>query len=244
MKVAAVQFRPTFKDKEGNLGKLARLVAQAAGSRLIVLPELCTTGYSFMSRADAEPLAEIIGPGGTTFEVFRLLAAKLNAYIVWGMVEKDVGTGNLYNAQVCVAPDSSFTTFRKINLWGNDYLWAKPGRSNPPILDLDGRKLGMLICRDARNKKDDKWKDFYEKGDADIVALSANWGDGGFPAVSWMDFSEDNGVVLIVSNRWGEEIPNDFGEGGVCVIWPDGRVMCDGLIWNSDCVVYAEVSTT
>lgn len=243
MKVAAVQFCPTFKNKEGNLRKLVALTATAAraGARLIVLPELCTTGYSFMSHEEAAGYAENIDLNGMTFRVFKALAEKLNVHIVWGMVEQDLGTGDLYNAQVCIDPAGFWASFRKINQWGNDYLWSKPGRSNPPIVQVDGRKLGMLICRDIRDKKDDKWKDFYEKGDADIVALSANWGDGGFPAVSWMDFAEENGAILIVSNRWGKEIPNDFGEGGVCVIWPDGKVVCDGLAWNSDCIVYAEV---
>ena len=255
MKVAAVQFRPAFVDKPGNLRKLAALVVQAAqaGAKLIVLPELCTTGYSFMSHEEAAGYAENIDLDGMTFKIFKALAEKLHVYIVWGMVEQDLGTGDLYNAQVCIDPAGFWTYFRKINLWGNDFLWAKPGRSNPPVVTMFGggrgqvgvqpppRKLGMLICRDIRDKKDDNWSDFYEKGDADIVALSSNWGDGGFPAVTWMDFAKDNGSILIVANRWGKEIPNDFGEGGVCVIWPDGRVVCDGLAWNSDCIVYAEV---
>jgi hypothetical protein len=42
---------------------------------------------------------------------------------------------------------------------------------------------------------------------ADVVCLSANWGDGGFPAVSWMDFVEENSTCLIVSNRYGQEGP-------------------------------------
>ena len=260
MKTATIQFRPTFKDKRGNLQQLATLVVQAgqAGAQLICAPELATTGYSFMNEAEVAPLAEVIGPGNMTFDIFKALAKKLNAYIVWGMVERDAGSGDLYNAQVCMAPDGSWASFRKINKWGNDWLWAKAGRSNPPIIEMHlggetrptglpnsseviDKKLGMLICRDIRDKKDSKWSDFYEKGDADIVCLSANWGDGGFPAVSWMDFAKDNNAILVVSNRWGKEIPNDFGEGGVCVIWPDGRVVCDGLVWNADCIVFAEV---
>jgi predicted amidohydrolase len=103
------------------------------------------------------------------------------------------------------------------------------------------KKVGLLICRDVRDKKDDKWSSFYEKGDADIVAMSANWGDGGFPAVSWMEFAKDNKVALIVANRYGKEIPNDFGEGGICVVEPSGKVHCDGIVWNQPCIVYADL---
>ncbi len=75
----------------------------------------------------------------------------------------------------------------------------------------------------------------------------SNWGDGGFPAVPWIEFARDNDVVLIVANRHGKEVPNDFGEGGVCIITPEGTdahpngVFCDDLKWNADCIVYADV---
>lgn len=50
-----------------------------------------------------------------------------------------------------------------------------------------------------------------------------------------------NHTTLVVSNRYGTEIPNNFGEGGICGIYPDQRVMTEGLVWNQDCTVYAEV---
>jgi predicted amidohydrolase len=256
MKVATVQFASTFGDRQGNLRKMASLVIQAAenDAQLIVLPELATTGYSFMSRAEAEPHAEILlslpsddlAPNHS-LQVMFALASKFKVHIAWGMVEKDLGTGDLYNTQVLMTPSGAYESYRKVNLWGNDFLWAREGRANPPVMtcDFDGvsKKIGLLICRDVRDKKDDAWSSFYERGDADIVAFSAAWGDGGFPAVAWMDFAKDNSVTLIVSNRYGEEgpKPNKFGGGGVCVVERNGKVHCDGLLWNQDCVVYADV---
>jgi predicted amidohydrolase len=242
MRVAAVQFRPEFAKKAENLSRAASLVVEAAsaGAELIVLPELCTTGYSFMSQDEAAPFAETIEKGATTYEVMESLVSRLGIAVAWGMVEADKGTGDLYNTQVLLG-DFGHITYRKVNPWANDYLWAKCGRANPPITTFKGKKVGLLICRDVRDRKDDKWKSFYEKGDADIVCLSANWGNGGFPSVTWMDFAKDNHTTLIVSNRWGKEANNDFGEGGVCVIYPDQRVVCEGLVWNRDCIVYSEV---
>lgn len=248
MLCAAIQFAPVFKDKKGNLRKMAALVKQAAenGARLIVLPELATTGYSFMNEAEAREEAEFIHPDVGSTEAMRLLAEKFQVHIVWGMVEKDGGTGDLYNAQVLVSPDGTWVSTRKVNRFGSDFLWCRPGRANPPIVEIDHEgksyKVGLLICRDVRDKKDDeKWTSFYEKGDADLVCLSSNWGDGGFPANAWMDFVEDNHVTLIVSNRYGQEGPNDFGEGGSCIIQPPDKVSCEGLVWSTDCIVYAEV---
>ena len=244
MLAAAVQFQPILGEKEANLRRAAELVLQAAkaGAKLIVLPELCTTGMSFMNRAEAEPFAEVIQEGQSrSMEVFGTLAQKFGLCVVWGLIEKDPGSDKLYNSQVLITPTGKFISYRKINKWANDYLWASPGEANPPILEVDGKKIGLLICRDVRDKFDKDWSDFYEPGDADIVCLSANWGDGGFPAVSWMEFAKDNKMTLIVANRYGQEQNNNFGEGGVCVVYPDQRVVCDGLRWNADCIVMADV---
>jgi len=244
---AAIQFSPKFKAKSENLKVLVRMIEEAVakGAQLIVLPELAATGYSFMSYEDAEPLSEIIGPGAQSFAIMSGLSRQHNVAIAWGLIEKDEGTGKLYNSQVLRVPHA-YESYRKINRWGNDFLWASEGRSNPTILNVsfngtDQRKVGLLICRDIRDRKDGNWESFYEPGDADIVAMSSNWGNGGFPAISWVEFAKDNNVSLVISNRYGKEIPNDFGEGGVCVISPKGDVAVDGLVWNADCIVYSEV---
>lgn len=137
-------------------------------------------------------------------------------------------------------------SYRKANLWGNDFLWAKEGRENPPVAQLaqrDGKvkKVGLLICRDARDMKDEHWDNFYESGDADFVCFSANWGNGGFPSITWIQFSKNNQCCLVVSNRHGREANNEFGEGGICVIHPDGDINVEGLRWNEDCIVYGDV---
>jgi len=251
MRVATVQFCPTFKDKLGNLQRLARLVMEAAqnGAKLVVLPELCTTGYSFMSSREASLLAEsytwLEDPRkhpSSSMAVFYSLCQKLEIAIVFGYVEIDLGTKQLHNSQLYIEPSGFYASYAKVNRWGSDFLWCKPGISNPPVIHSQfGPRIGMLICRDVRDKRDDKWREFYSPGDADIVCLSTNWGDGGFPAVSWMDFVSENRTGLIVSNRYGQEGPNDFGEGGVCVITQEGAVLCEGLVWSQDCIVYAEV---
>lgn len=272
MKVAAIQFAPEFKKPKDNILRAAGLITEAArnGARLIVLPELMTTGYSFLSEAEARPFAEnlsILGnretepsylaSQGQSMGAMFDLCAKLGVRLVWGLVEEDPGTGKLYNSQVYMevqkqGPGQSdlkglyYTSYRKICLWGNDFIWAQPGESNPPIVRtvIDGVewKIGLLICRDIKDKKDDKWTSFYEPGESDIVCFSANWGDGGFPATGWMEFVSDNKTNLIVANRYGKETCNNFGEGGICVITKPGKVHCEGIRWEEDCIVYAELT--
>lgn len=249
MKVAAIQFAPVLGDLRGNLRTAATLTLQAiqGGARIIVLPELCLSGYGMMSADQANEMAESPEQYRGSMDqpsthVLGTLAGKHNVAIAWGFIERDVGTGKLYNSQA-IYTASQHVIGRKLNHWGNDFLWATEGRESPPIIDFEGKRLGSLICRDIRDKGP-QWsplKDFYEPGDADIVCFSANFGAGAFPSVSWIEFARTNKVWLVVSNRYGLEMPNDFGHGGICVVSPEGKVHCEGLVWDKPCIVYADV---
>lgn len=251
MRVATIQLAPTLHDRQGNLQNMISwaITAAEAGAEIICLPELCTTGYGHMSHQEALPFAEHLAAAyNPSYPPISMMAMgeivkKYNVAIAWGVMEIDVGSGALYNSQVFMHP-TGFTKYRKINGFGQDFLWAKRGTESPPIITYKGKKVGMLICRDIRDKGSigSELTDFYEPGDADIVCFSANFGTSAFPAVSWMDFAMENRVWLLVSNRYGKEAPNnDFGPGGVCVISPTGKVHCRGLQFNKDCIVYADI---
>jgi len=51
LKLAVVQFSPEFNRKRENLDRIERLT-EGLEADIIVLPELCTTGYFFLSRED------------------------------------------------------------------------------------------------------------------------------------------------------------------------------------------------
>ena len=57
-KAAAIQFEPAHGEKGRNLESLVDLTTQAAeqGARLIVLPELATTGYCWLDRNEISAL--------------------------------------------------------------------------------------------------------------------------------------------------------------------------------------------
>lgn len=244
MRVAVIQFCPIFKGPGPNLqvGEGMVRAAAANGAQLIVLPELSTTGYSFMNESEARPFAEDLSEGGASpsKDAYTKLARDLNVAIAWGLVTVSPGTNDLYNSQVLVLPSGNYIRYDKVNPWGNDFLWATNGKASPPIIEYLGKKVGLLICRDVRDTATG-FKDFYEAGDADIVAFSANWGAGGFPSGAWVDFSTENKAWLLVSNRYGREVHNDFGHGGICVVSPEGKVHCDGLLWDRACIVYADI---
>jgi predicted amidohydrolase len=105
VRVATVQFEPKQLEKKHNVLELMRLVRQAAGSRskLIVTPEMGTTGYCWYTREEIAPYVETI-PGPTT-ERFGEVAKEFETHIVVGLPEIDPATGLYYNSSVLVGPE-------------------------------------------------------------------------------------------------------------------------------------------
>ena len=254
--LSAVQFRPrlatSHADVKDNLRRCEELFHAAArmGSEMVVCPELFLTGYSFLSKEQAGMVCE--RQDGPTFRAMRGVALELKAYVSWGYVE--VGNdGSLYNSATLVGPDGSIlTSYRKVNLWGNDFLWARPGSSSAPVVETEFGSTSIVVCRDLRNKIPDNIPRTASKGvplfgtqKVDLVAASVNWGKSGYPSTSWMDFVADNKCVLVVANRWGEEqnknYVQDFGQGGSIIVEPDWSCHTGGADFGRDCVVTASV---
>lgn len=252
--LSCIQYRPRLAscpaDVSDNVRRSADLLHEAGrlGSQLIVFPELAFTGYSFLSRDQAAAVSEAFD--GPTFRAMRGVAVELKAYVAWGYVESS--EGKLHNACSMVGPDGTLlSSYRKINLWGNDFLWASPGREPAPIVPTELGRTSVIICRDLRDKiptnipvmASKKPQPLWKAQRVDVVAACLNWGKGGFPSTTWMDFAADNECTLAVANRWGEEengtFRQNFGQGGSCVIRPDWSVHTGGLHFSQDCVVSA-----
>ncbi len=257
--MAAVQLRPRLArspaDVKDNLRRSAPLMERAAslGASLIVMPELCATGYSFLGPEEAAMVAE--PADGETFQFFRQMAVRAEAYVVYGFVEDD-GDG-LHNSAVIVSPAGEMVALsRKCFMAGSDYLWATPSLEAPPIVRTELGLMSAVVCRDL--KDDPPGKDGAEGGlfgsqHVDIVCGLTNWGKGFFPSSKWVEFAQGNKCVLVVSNRWGLEVnesekhgkySSDFGDGGSAIIGPEGRVYIQGLRFGEDCVVAARPETT
>ncbi len=144
MRLGFIQFKPDFGDIEQNIQKISRLV-ESVEAELIVLPELCNTGYFFTSRREVEGLSEEILSGKTTQALCRLANLK-HTYLVAGLIEKYGQC--LYNAAVLVGPDGYIATYRKIHLFYEETLWFAPGNLNFSVYDIGICRVGVMICFD------------------------------------------------------------------------------------------------
>ena len=144
MRAGYIQFNPVFGDVEENIQKIGRLV-ESVDADLIVLPELCNTGYLFTSRREVEELSEEV-PSGRTTETLCRLANDKHSHLVAGLIEKD--GQNLYNAAVLVGPDGYIATYRKIHLFYEETLWFSPGDLEYTVYNIGICRVGMMICFD------------------------------------------------------------------------------------------------
>ncbi len=143
IEIAALQTSPVFGDIPGNLDRIAADFPPNAS--IVVLPELCTTGYQFRDRNEAALLAEDLRTGPSV-NFLRELAVQFSAVIVAGLAEK--AGGKIYNSAAVITEKGSIGVYRKINLFYREPEVFDAGSALPPVVDLGFARLGVMICFD------------------------------------------------------------------------------------------------
>ncbi|MEQ8354296.1 MAG: nitrilase family protein [Kiloniellaceae bacterium] len=229
VRVACVQMRPEVGAKAENIATSRRFIETAAaqGAKLIVLPELCNSGYVFESLEEARSLAEPV-PGGPSCELWAELAARLDVYIVAGINE--LAETKLYNSAVVIGPQGYLATYRKVHLWDKENLFFAPGDLGFPVVETPLGRLGVFICYDT-------WfSECYRlcvlQG-ADIICLPTNWVPivGQDPTreamanILCMGAAHTNSVYVAAADRVGKERGQSFVGQSLIVSytgWPIG----------------------
>jgi len=245
MRLAAVQYRPPKGQPDQARAEIAALVGQAGeqGADLIVLPELCTTGYIWRRPEDLGPFAE--EPRGPTFQLLRLLARRHGAWIVCGLPERFVTRRSaegrhhvaLFNSAIVVMPDGELATcYRKCLLYEADEAWANTGWRRAVCRSELGR-VAPGICMDLN---DPEFIAFLDYGKVDIVAFPTNWVDEGVVVHDyWRERLGDWRGWFVAANTWGEDEGVRF-TGRSAILAPGGEVVTEAP-YEGDCVLVAEV---
>lgn len=145
MKISALQFAPRLLDKDYNLQKIKQLLDKLK-TDLVVLPELCNSGYVFANKEEVFSVAEEAGKGETYFALSEIASCN-NCNIVYGYPELD--GNNLYNSCMLIMPDGRFYNYRKTHLFNREKLFFSPGDTGFQVFTiLNGVKIGMMICFD------------------------------------------------------------------------------------------------
>ncbi|HZP87821.1 MAG TPA: nitrilase family protein [Burkholderiales bacterium] len=147
IRVACVQMEPQVGEKSRNVARSITMIDEAAeaGANLVVLPELCNSGYVFETRDEAFELAEML-PDGPSTRAWMDAAARHRMTIVAGIAERDGEA--LFNSAVVVGPKGYIGRYRKNHPWGAENLFFEPGDLGVPIFHTPVGRIACAICYD------------------------------------------------------------------------------------------------
>jgi predicted amidohydrolase len=237
IKVASIQYRAFSGNKTDNVRSLSCLVNEAAvnGAKIIVLPEMCTTGFNIENSKEAGILAEQI-PGPST-TAFSKLATLYKVYLVLGLAEHDLSTNKFYNTQIVLGPNGqTICKYRKINLFGSDQNWAEVGDLGYKTVDTEWGRIGLGICFDI-NCQD--FVEFISGAKVNILAFSTNWVGAELPFNYWSEMVANGGYYFIAANNWGKEEDIIFS-GGSIILSPDLLVLSQSTA-STNIILYANI---
>jgi len=199
LKLAVVQFTPQFGEKEKNLLRMRQLVEDTAAD-IIVFPELCTTGYFFLSREEVAETAETATGQSSAF--FQDMARNKNAVVVAGFAERH--QKHLYNACLVVVPEAKKPyVYRKTHLFYKEKECFDPGNTGFFVVTDNQRDvtIGPMVCYDWRFPESARVLTLLG---ADLIVCPANLITEAWRRVMPARAIE-NHVYLAVANRAGLE---------------------------------------
>lgn len=211
---------------DGNRDRAAEAIERAArtDADLVVLPELCITGYGFADESEARELGE--PAEGPTLAQWRELAAAHRMVIIGGFCELDA-EGSPRNSALIVDQDGSSRVYRKTHLWDREQLIFLPGTNPPPVVQTSAGRIGIAICYDA----------FFPEvmrglslAGADVIAVPMNSPATEEPTaplavevVLALAAAHVNRVYVAQADRTGRERGVDWANASV-ICDPDGRL--------------------
>jgi predicted amidohydrolase len=140
LRVALGEYDIGWQDPDTSLARAQQLVERArrAGARLVVLPEMATTGFTM----DAERWAQPIGGGDLT---------RNGVWLVAGRAAR-TPDGVAYNVALVITPDGELAgAYRKQRLFSYAGEQRAYGAGDGPVIvTIDGVRVSPFICYDLR----------------------------------------------------------------------------------------------
>lgn len=143
LKVALIQGATRWHDAPANRDYYGKLVRQAAGSDLIVLPETFLSGFSNDTQASADSM------DGEGVAWLRALAIEMDAVICGSLAIRE---GNVvFNRLLWVRSDGNFAQYDKRHLFrmAGEHTRYGGGRERL-IVELKGWRIMPQVCYDLR----------------------------------------------------------------------------------------------
>ena len=199
--------------------------AASAGARLIVLPELATSGYVFRDQDEARAVAMTRSDGRWPMIQDALPE---DAVAVVGYCERD--GSDLFNTAAVLTRTTRIGDYRKSHLWGAERSIFQSGDSAGAVFDTAVGRLGVAICYD--NEFPEVPRKIALAG-AELLALPVNWPavprpDGERPpeTIQAMAAARSSRLATVIADRSGTERGVEWTE-GTTIIDEDGWIAAE-----------------
>lgn len=224
VRIACCQIAPDVESPAASavLARTSIAAAIADGAEIVVLPELCTSGYVFRSAEEARAAAT--PADGELLRGWADEAARGDALVVGGFCEL-APDGRLFNSSALVDRDGVVAVYRKVHLWAEERFWFTPGDSPAPVVGTRHGPVGLAVCYDLEFPE--LTRGLALQGAA-LIALPTNWPrddapPDGRPVLHSLAAMTAywNRLFVAVCDRCGTERGLEF-EGGSVIAGPDG----------------------
>ncbi|MFT3995577.1 MAG: amidohydrolase [Dysgonomonas sp.] len=164
LRVSLAQYDILWEDKSANLAKIEKIVSSLAGETdLVVLPEMCTTGFSMNSHQLAEPVT------GTTVSHLSKLAQQYDIAICGSFIAID--KNKYFNRGFFITSESQhYYDKRHLFRMGQEADYFSAGEKKL-IIEHKGFKICLLVCYDLRFPV---WARNVDN-EYDLLIYTANW---------------------------------------------------------------------
>lgn len=207
LKIATYPMKIAWADPEENLRSLSAVMKHlTAGTDILVLPELFTTGFM----QDIQVISALSEPvSGATVSKLKELSRNYGVALAGSFLCR-VGD-KIYNRGFFVEPSGEETYYDKRHLFSlsMEHEVLSPGCCLPPVIRFRGWNISMIICYDLRFPV---WCR-NQRHSYDIMLVPANWPSS--RGYAWTHLligrAIENQAVYVGANRGGSD---DFGDYG------------------------------
>jgi predicted amidohydrolase len=240
VRIACAQIAPAVGDAEGNRRRAREAVRQAtgAGARIVLLPELVTSGYVFESAEEVRALAI----RAEELADWADEAARAEAVVVGGFAELGED-GAVYNSAAVFGPGGLAAVYRKTHLWDREKLCFEPGAEAAPVVETPFGRIGVAVCYDLYFPE--LTRGLVLAG-ADLIALPANLplfprpeGERPVEIALAQATAHVSKIWVAVCDRTGPERGVEW-TGASCIVDPDGWLAAGPVDGYGEGMLYAD----
>lgn len=197
MIVGFYQFSPIRGRPDENAGRMEAALRESRAD-LLVCPELATSGYLYLDRAELLAVAEP-APSGPTVARLARASRESRAAIVFGLPERD--GDRVYNSAVLLTPEGACVRYRKAHLFDTETLVFDRSGASPRHGRVGGADVGLMVCFDWRFPEAAR---LLALEGADVIAHPSNLVHP-YCQDAMITRSLENRVFSVTSSRTGSE---------------------------------------